>query len=301
MENSTFTITNQAGPGFQPPNELDIVSAELWDDLLNSELDFELDLQYGDQPYVPQNYWTPGEDYTFEQSPADSQPDWCIIQDEEIVMEESAKMLQEMEDASTSVAFCSSESTPDLKASVRVNPFTPKICKSDLIRCSEIAPSDELDSLDFFAMEYVRALRFLKVKARWFLLSPKCWMREVSLLVTAITKPGSKLKPWRPLAQILALYSANLGDVPTNQRHVFKRTILSRMKDMGELQVTQNKAAVSELLEARKLKMPGFTYLSVKQAIDDDCEQRGSLLLGTIPEFSNQIVRSFSQEWSWVD
>ena len=302
MQNNISNMTNQAGPVIQT----------------FSELEFMPD-QVCHQTDSPQDYLTHSESYDFEPIPVDSLPDWFILHDDDSVMDELAKMLKEMEAASTSVVSNVSSSTVDeevgsdiapvldmqaptsLKTSTRFNPFTPEICKSDLIRCFETAPSDELDSLDFFAMEYVRAVRFLKVKSRWHFMPMTYWIREVSLLLTAIAEPGSDLRLWQPLAQTLAQYNANARNIPRKQRYVFRCALLARMSDMGKLQMEANKAAVDELLATRKLKLRVGSYSAAKKAVDEDCGSRGSLLLGTIPEFSNDVFCKFSKKWSWVD
>ena len=76
---------------------------------------------------------------------------------------------------------------------------------------------------------------------------------------------------------------------------------MKKTEEMAKLRMEESKGAVLELLKARDLKAPQSTWPDVKQAVDEDCENRGSLLLGTIPEFTYEIARSMSQKWSWVD
>jgi len=302
MQNNISNMTNEPGPVMEPPNEFELMPDQVCH-----------------QTCSPQDDLILSESYDFEPIPVDSLPDWFILHDDDSVMDELAKMLKEMEDASTSVASSVSETTVDdevgsdiapvlhmqapisRKTCTRSNPFTPEICKSDLIRCFETAPSDELDSLDFFAMEYVRAIRFLKARARWYHMPTQYWIREVSLLLTAVARPDSDLKLWQPLAQLLGQYNANVAKVPRQERRVFRCAFLARMTDVGKLQMEANKAAVDELLISRKISRRAGSYVAAKKAVDEDCGSRGSLLLGTIPEFLDDAFIKFSKKWSWVD
>ena len=302
MQNNISNMTNEAGPVMQTSNEFELMPDQVCH-----------------QTHSPQDDLAPSESYDFEPIPVDSLPDWFVLHDDDSVMDEFAKMLKEMEDASASVASNVSETSVDdevgsdiapvlhtqapiaQKTCTRSNPFTAEICKSDLIRCFETAPTDELDSLDFFAMEYVRAVRFLKVRARWYYMPTQYWIREVTLLLTAVARPDSDLKLWRPLAQLLGQYNANVAKVHRQERRVFRRAFLARMTEVGKLQVEANKAAVDELLTARKISCRAGSYAAAKKAVGEDCGSRGSLLLGTIPEFLDDNFIKFSKRWSWVD
>lgn len=74
-----------------------------------------------------------------------------------------------------------------------------------------------------------------------------------------------------------------------------------KLEAMARMRMEENKAAVAELLEARSMKPAAGVFFGVKQEVDEECEKRGSLLLGTIPEFTYDLVRGFSGRWSWVD
>jgi hypothetical protein len=85
------------------------------------------------------------------------------------------------------------------------------------------------------------------------------------------------------------------------ERVKIKSLLLKKLEAMAKMRMTENKAAVVELLEARGMKLAAGAFLGAKQEVDEDCEKRGSLLLGTIPEFTYDLVRGFSGRWSWVD
>ena len=67
------------------------------------------------------------------------------------------------------------------------------------------------------------------------------------------------------------------------------------------MRMEESKAAVVELLQAKGMKLAHGALCGMKRAVDEDCERRRSLLLGTIPEFTNEVVGGFSGRWSWVD
>ncbi|KNG45596.1 hypothetical protein DDE82_000449 [Stemphylium lycopersici] len=182
-----------------------------------------------------------------------------------------------------------------------VNPFSPEICSADLIRCPDNAPSEDVDNLSFFSREYVRSVRLLKVKKRWYHITITDWMREVNILIHAFSNSTNDLTPWDPLSSWFALYYVGMQNIPSNMRFKVKRALTKKMEEMAKLRMEERKAAVLELLEARNMKTPRSTWPEVKKAVDKDCEDRGSLLLGTIPDFTYEIARSMSQKWSWVD
>ncbi|CAA9960750.1 hypothetical protein PTMSG1_04134 [Pyrenophora teres f. maculata] len=266
-----------------------------------------------------------GKDYDFEPMAIDDHPDSWITEEEKAGLDEFAQMLIDMGISPTSEASSASApivddmagselspvsvdvesplppDEPDLrKAWPSINPFTMEICKANVTYCHDKAPSEELSSLDYFAMEYVRSVRFLKVKKRWSNLPIAAWMREVDLLTKAVTKPDSKLKLWPPLQKTLVLYHSNVGDVVKQKRILFKRTILAQMVDVGKLQMKANKEAVEELLTALKLKLHRSSCAFVRKEVDEDCSNRGSLLLGKLAEFQNLSV-AMHRKWFWVD
>ena len=87
-----------------------------------------------------------------------------------------------------------------------------------------------------------------------------------------------------------------MQSIPSNRRFKVKRALTKKMEEMAKLRMEESKAAVLELLEVRNLKAPRSTWPDVKKAVDEDCENRGSSLLGTIPEFTYEIARSISQK-----
>ena len=87
-----------------------------------------------------------------------------------------------------------------------VDPFTPEICKADLIRCPILIPTPETDIHAHFSTEHARSVRFLKVKYRWYHSSPSDWQKEVTTLISTIDNASNDLEPWLPLHKWLVLY-----------------------------------------------------------------------------------------------
>ncbi|KAI4942627.1 hypothetical protein J4E91_010022 [Alternaria rosae] len=182
-----------------------------------------------------------------------------------------------------------------------VDPFTPEICKGDLIRCPIPIPTPETDILAHFSEEYARSIRLLKVKYRWYHTSPSDWHREVTTLISAIDNKANGLEPWLPLHRWLALCYRLMQGATGRERYKTKNFLLKKLEAMARMRMKENKAAVVELLEAKSMKLAHGALCGVKREVDEDCERRGSLLLGTIPEFTNELVGGFSGRWSWVD
>jgi hypothetical protein len=182
-----------------------------------------------------------------------------------------------------------------------VNPFTTEVSKADLIRCPKSSPSAEVDSLDFYSKEYARSFRLFTVKQRWCHISPSDWFKEVNTLLAAIDNEANDLNPWPAFFEWLALFYGSMHGATARERVKIKGLLLKKLEAMAKMRMTENKAAVVELLEARGMKLAAGAFLGAKQEVDEDCEKRGSLLLGTIPEFTYDLVRGFSGRWSWVD
>ena len=182
-----------------------------------------------------------------------------------------------------------------------VDPFTPEICKADLIRCSVPIPTPETDILAHFSTEYARSTRLLKVKYRWYHSSPSDWQKEVTTLISGIDNASKDLEPWLPLHKWLVLYRRLMQGATARERYKTKNFLLKKLEAMAKMRMEESKAAVVELLQAKGMKLAHGALCGMKRAVDEDCERRGSLLLGTIPEFTNELVGGFSGRWSWVD
>jgi hypothetical protein len=172
------------------------------------------------------------------------------------------------------------------RAIKEVNPFTTEFCKADLIRCSEVDPSAEIDSLEYYSKEYARLVRLLKVKQRWCHATPSDWFNEVNVLVTAIENDANDLDPWPPFSEWLTLFQVSIQGAAARRRSKMKSALINRLKMMAMMKMVENNWAVIELLQARSIRPAINTFSGVKLAVDLDCERRGSLLLGMIFEFA---------------
>jgi hypothetical protein len=182
-----------------------------------------------------------------------------------------------------------------------VDPFTPEVYKVDLIRCSEPGFSADTDLLEYFPKEYARSIRLLKVKQRWDYTSPSDWQMEVNALIAAIDNKANGLEPWLPLFKWLSLFSRLMEGASASERDKTKKFLLKKLEAMAGRRMEENKASILRLLEARSMKATAGAFFGVQRAIDEDCEGRGSLLLGTIPEFTDELIEGLSERWSWVD
>ncbi|KAI4913223.1 uncharacterized protein J4E92_009846 [Alternaria infectoria] len=191
--------------------------------------------------------------------------------------------------------------TPGESFTYAVDPFTPEICKADLIRCPISIPTPETDILAHFSTEYARSIRLLKVKYRWYHSSPSDWQKEVITLISGIDNASNNLEPWLPLHRWLVLYHRLMQGATARERYKTKNFLLKKLEAMAKMRMEESKAAVVELLQAKEMKLAHGALCGMKRAVDEDCERRGSLLLGTIPEFTNELVGGFSGRWSWVD
>ncbi|KAI0590229.1 hypothetical protein TUN199_02640 [Pyrenophora tritici-repentis] len=318
MQNDISPMTNQAGPVTQTPTELEMMSIDMY---YPTPVDNSRDMSFDHTDYCDSDPIS-----------IDDDPDSWITEEQKAGLDEFAHMLEDMGiahmnfnasvptaddeagsgtspisvDVQSPLSSVDSDSDDepdepeDPKRWPSINPFSDEILLANVTFCHEKAPSEELDSLIFFAMEYVRSVRFLKVKKRWSKMRRGAWMREVDLLTKAVTKRKSKLQLWRPLHQTLVLYHSNVGDVAKNRRVLFKRFIMAHMAKVARLQIQANKEAVEELLARRKIRLwqPFCTY--VRKVVAKDCSNRGSLLLGKVAEFQNLTV-AMPRNWFWVD
>jgi hypothetical protein len=195
-----------------------------------------------------------------------------------------------------------------------VEAFSDDNLKQDLLRCPPFPEPDKHypdDRIHFLAAELARRIRFTKLAKRWFKMRINDWAREVSMLVDAIAEPDKDLHPWKPLAEVLDEavevleneYPAEAewkGFKIQTWRTNAKRRLVSRMRQM-HLEIDQIKDELRDLMQNRH----GLRYHNaiklVNETIKEDCENRGSLLLGTIVDKRATSRLQFSVRWSWTD
>jgi hypothetical protein len=171
-----------------------------------------------------------------------------------------------------------------------IHPFNDQTVKADLIRCQ---PIENHDTIEIFAIEYVRGLRLLQVKRRWRQTSRGDWNKEVRLLVKAAGNPKGDLKLWQPLADWLALWKK----YETRD----KQMMVQLLEQSATEVMAESRASMEELLAANGMAVPKRSWYDAQFGVEEDCEERGNLLLGTIPEFTQAAVQGFSSARSWTE
>ncbi|KAH7080947.1 hypothetical protein FB567DRAFT_595274 [Paraphoma chrysanthemicola] len=186
----------------------------------------------------------------------------------------------------------------------------PENLKQDLLRCPNFPePSAEYpdDRLHFLAAELARCMRFSKIRTRWIRMHLCDWTHEMNLLLDAIGIPDNGFHPWAPLSEILEDYNKSTQQAekikwfkPQSIRGMFKRRLIKRMKEMdvkiGEVK-QELKGLMSESFRVSYRQAIGI----VQGVVNEDCEERGCLLFGTLPEADEDFRRKMSKSWSWTD
>jgi hypothetical protein len=137
------------------------------------------------------------------------------------------------------------------------------------------------------------------------------WTQEISMLVDAIAEPDNDLQPWEPLAEVLdgavevieQEYPAEAklkGFKIQTWRAGSKRRLVLGMRQM-HLKVDQIKYELEDLMRNRHGLRFHDAIKLVNEIVKEDCENRGSLLLGAIAETRVGFGRKFSERWSWTD
>ncbi|EUC49494.1 hypothetical protein COCMIDRAFT_84610 [Bipolaris oryzae ATCC 44560] len=184
-----------------------------------------------------------------------------------------------------------------------VNPFPPSLYKTTtLLHCpSPTTPDPSTPMLPFYTQEYIRSLRLLKLRRRWSHLPLSDFTTELATLARSLANPANNLATWPPLAAWLAHYYATMQGVPRNRRHRVKMGLLKGLEEVCQVRVRENKAAVEELVEAKGERLVVGVWGMVRLGVDEDCEVRGSLGLGGLREFTDEVVGRMSGGWAWVD
>ncbi|KAH9869941.1 hypothetical protein J1614_006862 [Plenodomus biglobosus] len=186
----------------------------------------------------------------------------------------------------------------------KVNPFTPEMFSVDLIRCPPIDPNVERNSLNHLATDYVRAIRLLRVKQRWCRMSVREFTKETGMLLNYFDQKPDECQPFQPLADWFTLYDLALPDLFRNMaRTRAKQVLMRQLLQIAEDSVASTRENLEEFLKAQNAFIPTAVRKAVQDAVEEDCEKRGSLNLMSIPEFVFEIehCRGMSSKWSWYD
>ncbi|KAH7066698.1 hypothetical protein BKA63DRAFT_522989 [Paraphoma chrysanthemicola] len=150
-------------------------------------------------------------------------------------------------------------------------------------------------------------MRSVRIRTRWVKMHLCDWNHEMNVLIAAIGIPDNGLDPWTPFSEIIEDYYDAIqqpekmkGFKPQTFRGMFKRRLITRMKQM-DVKIGGVKQELRGLMYANL----GVSYQQaismVQKVVTEDCEERGSLLLGTLPEADDDFRRKMSKSWSWTD
>jgi hypothetical protein len=255
-----------------------------------------------DEVSLPQ-YGDENEDELFHESEPDtSLPDWYMDPSDNVVQTFSA-MLEEMEAADSKRPRTPDKPAKTKKVNVRhpVDPFTAETYKSNLVHCPPTDPSDDIDMLDFYAKEYIRSLRLLKARKRWGNMRICDWKLEMKTITTALANPENNLQVWQPLADWFNLYHRAMAEACKTTRTKYKNMLLKELDRVAKMKITENRAALVDLLEVKDQVVAPKVWTVAKRAVNERCDRAGSLSLGSIPEFTNGVRMKMSHTWAWVD
>jgi hypothetical protein len=206
--------------------------------------------------------------------------------EKKLAMEAKMKAQQEKRDACAANEAARLLAIPEIKTI-----FNDKNVRADLIRCPPLDPHQRHDNIDVFARDYVRGLRLLTVKRRWVHITSSDWIREIRLVLKAVKNPKGDLELFEPLAEWLEDWRSDC----------FKRGMLMDLEQKAKEVMADNREAIEDLLAANNMVVKKGSWMDAQYGVELDCEKRGSLLLGTIPEFTQHVAGGFSGKWSWTE
>ncbi|KAH5555235.1 hypothetical protein HBI26_228570 [Parastagonospora nodorum] len=189
--------------------------------------------------------------------------------------------------------------------------FSNENLKQNFLRQSYIQPPSTDypdDRLHYLVQTLALTQRFSRLHLRWWKMPVKNWIPELQLLLKAVNDPASGLTLWTPLDEVLTLIEKTLKDenlLTTKARQLnrssMRWTIAAVMKKIVERKTDEVEEELPALLEKKGMN----ARLATKYVVDtvlQDCEDRGSLMLGSVPGFSEAFRRqSVSSNWSWTD
>ncbi|EMD66129.1 hypothetical protein COCSADRAFT_353171 [Bipolaris sorokiniana ND90Pr] len=294
----------QVGDEEKDPKDADDIPAEQYEQLRTKYLD--LDCQPTDDApcacieriklYEREDPAGPSESF----APVLHKPTFSTLQSNpEFVLATWAKLLKEPSPSPSPLRPAPINPTPAKRCPI--NPFPPSVYKTSLLHCPSPNPTASTPTLPFYTQEYIRSLRLLKLRRRWSHLPLSDFTTELRTLVLSLSNASNNLTPWPPLAAWLAQYYTKMQGVPRNRRFKVKMGLLKGLEEGARIKVRESKAAVKELVGARGEKLIVGVWGMVRKGVDDECEVRGSLGLGSLPEFTDRVVGGMSGGWSWVD
>jgi hypothetical protein len=189
--------------------------------------------------------------------------------------------------------------------------FSNDSLKQNLLRQPYIQPPSTDypdDRLHYLVQILALTQRFSRLRLRWWKMPVQNWIPELKLLLKAVNDPSSGLTLWTPLDEVLTLIEKTLKDenVLTPKARQLNRssmrwTVAAVMKKVVERKTDEVEEELPALLEKKGVNARSATKYVIDTVLQD-CEDRGSLMLGSVPGFSEAFRRqSVSSNWSWTD
>lgn len=167
--------------------------------------------------------------------------------------------------------------------------------KQNLLRQPYIQPHSTDypdDRLHYLVQTLALTQRFSRLRLHWWKMSVQDWSPELKLLLKAVNDPASGLTLWTPLDEVLTLIEKILEDeslltakARQLNRSSMRWTVSWLMKKIVERKTDEIEAELPELLEKKGVNARQATKYVVDTVVQD-CEDRGSLMLGSVPGFN---------------
>jgi len=147
---------------------------------------------------------------------------------------------------------------------------------------------DDLDPAVVVIQEYARAVRLLYIKTRWSKLGLSDWHSEMQILLHARASVFMGLDVWDPLDDFFDTYIFEMEVQPlpgtdARARKLIKRGLLRQLHEIATRELESCHKDLCDLLgdKLSNWRSLDSKLLAFKKKVWMDCEERGSLTLGT--------------------
>jgi hypothetical protein len=137
-------------------------------------------------------------------------------------------------------------------------------------------------------------VRLNRLRCRWLFSENPDWVREVFLLSKVVSNSTDMLQPWAPVFNCLTLFKEAF-ETKNESGKRGQTQVLFRAKRRVEVYLKQIVIAKLASFEYEHSLLPtkSFGWQStlgvVVRTVKNDCEKRGSLLLRTVPDFTERF------------
>ncbi|KAF2028906.1 hypothetical protein EK21DRAFT_90268 [Setomelanomma holmii] len=228
-------------------------------------------------------------------------------------MQADQRLKSQSEEETGSAPFPRPDTPEEATTSKLINPdlaeaFSSENLRQDLLRYPRVQePAAEYpdDRIHYLVTELVRCWRFIELRLRWKRMKVADWTHEMIAILSTIRSEVNDLQPWGPLAGVLSdvLDAMEVGKtikgfIYRSQRVDIKRNLIAGMDVTGDMM------AMSNEIQLLMVDRPGLGYYPamdlMKKTVTEDCAERGSLLLGSVPETKGGFRHKMSPAWSWT-